>query len=211
MTPQAKKFCDLGDYEFDCKNFKDAYNYYKQAFEIDTEDPYVWYKRSLAAKRINRDDEFFSGIEKSISLSEGKLRSEIKACFHSEKAGDHMGYIYTYYNGAKNFTGNYEEGFKLKFCELCISEIKSLIAIRNQLRLENSSGSIDDEHAINTMNEIYQWLVKIKNFESVFGLAENIWQPTIARTVVPCIDNTAAWLNFKLKEKKYKTIASVFC
>ena len=68
MTNEHSKVESLGDYEYDCKNYQAAYDYYKQAVELNPESAYAWFRRSMCANKLNNAQEFIKGIAKAKDL-----------------------------------------------------------------------------------------------------------------------------------------------
>ena len=49
----------------------------------------------------------------------------------------------------------------------------------------------------------------IEKYRNAFGKYESLWRRTVGMFVVPSIDNTAAWLNFKLSNNDYEGLSSL--
>ena len=84
MTNEHSKVESLGDYEYDCKNYQAAYDYYKQAVELNPESAYAWFRRSMCANKLNNAQEFIKGIAKAKDLADSELKNRIEFEFYTE-------------------------------------------------------------------------------------------------------------------------------
>lgn len=213
INAEVKRLSDLGDYELSCSNFENAYAYFKSAIEIDPRSAYAFYKRSFAAGKLKRMDEFATGFNKAIELCDNDpdLLSEIKCTYYMELAngcyeGAHNSYVI-----AHKLSGRLDrEVLENEYCKSCEEFTRTIINIRNRIKLDNLLSDINDKDAISAMVKLHDALVKIAAFKGSFGSFDKFWRAKVGREVIPTIDNSAAWLNYKLGEKKYPSVASVF-
>lgn len=210
MNADAKKLASLGDYEFECKNYASAYDYYKKGVEEDPENPYLWYRRSWAAAKLDNVNEFLAGFNKAINLAEGDLLSEIKAQFIMEKILIYRDTIELNYKSACDSSYDHlREVRKINACQQIEKNIQNILSLRDELVIDNKYRMIDDSHASFVMKMLYETLITIEKYKGKFGELEWTWRRLVGKIVVPAIDNTAAWLNFKLQKNEFQSLASV--
>lgn len=210
MIDEVIKLVDLGDYEYKCKNYSNAYDYYKKGIELNSDHAYLWFRRSLAALRLNNVQEFVTGFEKAKSLADGDLYSEIESTFILEKILIHKDAIESRYRGASESAYDHmAEVRKFSAGEEVVKDLHKILDLRNDLRKGNKYSLINDMHGIKVMKEIYQILLDIEKYRNAFGKYESLWRRTVGMFVVPSIDNTAAWLNFKLSNNDHEGLSSL--
>jgi len=212
MSDDVKKYIELGNYEFICENFTGAYDYYKRGIEIDPDNAYLWYKRSLSALRLNNLSEFSIGFEKARSLADADFYSEIESTFILEMILLNWEMLETKYQDACRGSGLGSIASRSKKRLDIFEEIDKILDriffMRNKLRIDNKNLLISDSHAIDVMKKIYKVLMDIEQLRGALEY-EIFWRKKVGTNVVSCIDNTALWLNAKIGKNEFDGLASL--
>jgi len=196
-----KKFNDLGDYEFSCGNYSAAYDYFKSSIEIDADNAYAWYKRSLCASELENHKEFQAGMQKALSIADKNLAYEIQKSLLEEHINACSRLIELYVGKCRILGYGPAAEVEKSNCETeIVSNSIDLTNINYQLLHLLAEDKIRIEDAAAMATKITDAIENLKNLDqTMFGGFSNIWKHDFHTRIVPGYNNVCAWINYLSK------------
>lgn len=197
-TPE--KLEKLGDYEFDCGNWQQAYDYYRQVVELDVDRAYSWFRRSICAMKLDKTTEFINGIERARSLATPELLNVIEEQYYSEMVDLYFNAIDSNYESSRGY-GPQHDVEMFTNSKDAIKHLKSLINLSNEVKVKLSIGDISAETAMKIGHHIYNTTYKVIEFDpDRYKPAQAVWIGGVALDVIPEFNNLAAWINYHIQQ-----------
>ena len=205
MTDDNKKIESLGDYEYDCKNYQTAYDYYKQAVELNPDSAYAWFRRSMCANKLNNTQEFIKGIAKAKDLADDELKNRIEFDYNTEL-------IHIFHMSAELSLENISPGYGPQRDVQVFNEAeeaaKAAIDFANlapEIIAKFNNKELDLHSTVNLVSSIYTKLKVIYGFDAYkFKPAELTWRNNLGNLVLK-MNNIAAWINYQVETNGLKS------
>jgi tetratricopeptide (TPR) repeat protein len=199
MTNEHSKVESLGDYEYDCKNYQAAYDYYKQAVELNPESAYAWFRRSMCANKLNNAQEFINGIAKAKDLADSELKNRIEFEFYTEMIHIFNMSVELALENISPGYGPQRDVLLFKEAEDAGSSAVELAKLAPEIIAKFKNKEIDFNSTFRLTKSIYSKLKIIYGFDAnEFKPAELTWKNKMG-TLVQKMNNLAAWINYQVE------------
>lgn len=199
MTNEHSKVESLGDYEYDCKNYQAAYDYYKQAVELNPESAYAWFRRSMCANKLNNAQEFIKGIAKAKDLADSELKNRIEFEFYTEMIHIFNMSVELALENISPGYGPQRDVLLFKEAEDAGSSAIELAKLAPEIIAKFKNKEIDFNSTFSLTKSIYSKLKIIYGFDAnEFKPAELTWKNQMG-TLVQKMNNLAAWINYQVE------------
>lgn len=211
MSDEVNKLKKLGDYEFDSGNFESSYDYYKKIVELDPDDAYAWYRRSICAMRDMNVKEFIAGINKARTLASNNLTERIESDYFEEMTKFYRGAIDNILSISKEGRGLDHQAAMFEHTKDAVNYTENILDLSNELKAKVKVGILSVEAGISMADKLYKAAYNILEVDvATFGSAGIVWQNGIGLSLVPRLNNLAAWMNYQIsRSSKTSTKAKI--